>query len=238
MKIVYLNCHYGVTPSKFLSAIIDTGVKKNLLIEEMKKLGIPFEMKVRKEEKGQFKGTYIALKTQEKKSPVTLKEIINLINLSNLESDIKNKIKFIFNKIAEAESEVHKEPKEKVLLYEVGQPKAILTVAGIMSGLKKLKIARLYCSEISTGYGKVKCSHGILSIPTPATSVLMRGIPVFPSNIRGELTTPLGIAIVLSLAEKFGKPPPMSIEKIGCGFGLGNGEVASKPLTVCVGSKI
>ena len=81
MKIAYFDCYYGVTPRKLLSAIIDAGVKADILIEEIRKLKIPFGIDIKKEKRGQNKATNIELKTEENKCPTTLNKIINLINL-------------------------------------------------------------------------------------------------------------------------------------------------------------
>ena len=244
MRIAYLDCYYGVTPRKLLSAIIDAGIEANILIEEMKKLNIPFEIDVKREKRGQNKATNIKLKSEEKRCPTTLKEIINLINLSYLESGIKSTVKLIYDKIGEVESKIHKEPKEKVHLYEVGQPKAILIVTGIVAGIKKLKIGEVYCSGLSLGSGNVKCSHGILSVPVPATSLLVKNIPTYALDIKGEMTTPLGTAIVSFLVKKNGHPrsgwgriPLMFIERIGQGFGANDGPLPSEPLSIYLGRK-
>jgi len=232
--VAYIDCYYGITPGKLLAAILDLGASAEVIKREMGKLNLPFEMEIIKESGEGLKFTKIKLKSEAKLKPTNINKILNIINLSSLKPAIKKRITSVFNKIAIAESRVHKEPVDKVCLFEVGHPLSILTVTGIMAGIEELKIKEIYASALALGTGKVKCSHGILSVPTPATSELTKKIPVLQGRIKGELTTPLGAAIILVLARKFATFPSMFVEKVGRGC---SGEDI-RPLTVYLGRKI
>ena len=85
--------------------------------------------------------------------------------------------------------------------------------------MKKLGVVQVFCSKLPLGSGFVKCSHGIVPIPTPATSELLRNIPVYQSDADHEMVTPTGAAVITTLADDFGKMPSMKIVKVGYGAG-------------------
>jgi hypothetical protein len=125
----------------------------------------------------------------------------------------------IFHKLAEAEAKVHGTTTDKVHFHEVGAADSIADIVGVAIGFDLLGIERLVCSPVPTGHGYVEIAHGRCSIPAPATGELLRGIPLAPLAVEGELTTPTGAAIVAALATGFGPLPPMTVDRIGYGAG-------------------
>lgn len=148
----------------------------------------------------------------------------------------------VFRKLAEAEGGVHGIAPDKVHFHEVGATDAIVDIVGTCLGLDWLNIDQLYCSALPTGGGTVRAAHGLMPVPTPAVLKLweMRQMPVYSNGIDKELCTPTGVAIATTLATSFGKPPAMSIQRIGLGAGSRNlpipnilrlwlGEMADEP---------
>jgi uncharacterized protein (TIGR00299 family) protein len=107
---------------------------------------------------------------------------------------------------------------EEIHFHEVGGLDAIVDVVGTIIGLKLLGIEEVYSSPLHLGKGFVKCAHGLLPVPAPATLELVKGLPVYGWDIEAELVTPTGAAIISTLA-KFDPPPPMRVERIGYGAG-------------------
>ena len=142
-----------------------------------------------------------------------------IINNSKLDKEIKNKIKKVFYKIAVAEAKVHKTSIDKIHFHEVGAIDTIIDVAGAVIGFKKLEIKKIYCSKINTGTGFVEFSHGKWPVPAPATAEMLKNVSVYHNNIKFELVTPTGAAIIATLADKFGDMPIIKVEKIGYGAG-------------------
>lgn len=132
---------------------------------------------------------------------------------------MKELSKRIFLKLARAESKVHNVDINKIHFHEVGAIDSILDIVGTSIGLKKLNIKKVYSSYLSLGRGFVKCSHGIIPIPAPATVELIKGIPVHSMDVSGELVTPTGAAIITTLTNNFGRIPLMNIHKVGYGTG-------------------
>jgi uncharacterized protein (DUF111 family) len=220
MKTAYIDCYYGVTPRKLLAAVLDSGAPEPEA--QMKKLGVKFRIK-KSGRTGGIPCTVLDLECRALLKPTNIGEITAFIKSSSVRQTVKNKLCKIFYSVAAAESKVHGEPVEEVHLFEVGHPAAILAATGIIAGLEELKIGIIYVSPLALGSGEVRCSHGLLSVPTPATRELTRGIPVLDTSMVGELTTPLGAAIISFLARGFGGFPEICVENIYCGAAAEDG---------------
>ena len=122
--------------------------------------------------------------------------------------------------------------------HEVGAVDAIVDVVGTVFGLHELGVGRLSCSELPLMSGQVECAHGTLPLPAPATAELLRGAPVRGLPGDAELVTPTGAALVVTLAESFGPPPPMTVATVG--VGLGHRDLGRRPnlLRLLVGAAV
>jgi uncharacterized protein (TIGR00299 family) protein len=125
----------------------------------------------------------------------------------------------IFTRLGEAEAKVHGTTIRKVHFHEVGAVDSIADIVGSAIGLTLLGVDRIVCSPIPTGSGFIEIEHGRVSVPAPATTELLTGIPLAPSIVACELTTPTGAAIVATVADEFGPLPPMKIGRVGLGAG-------------------
>lgn len=150
-----------------------------------------------------------------------LPEIEHLIRSAGLPARAETWSLKIFRQLAVAEGAVHGIPPEQVHFHEVGATDAIVDIVGTCLGLDWLNIDQLYCSALPTGGGTVRAAHGRLPVPTPAVLKLweMRQIPIYSNGIQRELVTPTGAAIVTTLAQQFGPPPAMSLQRVGLGAG-------------------
>ncbi|MBM3239731.1 nickel pincer cofactor biosynthesis protein LarC [Candidatus Poribacteria bacterium] len=166
-----------------------------------------------------------------------LSDIFTLIDESNLNQRIKNTTKAIFDRLAAAEAKVHGVTKDTVHLHEVSAVDSIVDIVGAVIGIDLLDIEEVYASPISLGSGFVRCSHGVMPVPVPGTLELLVGVPVRQTNIRKELVTPTGAAIITTLAKGFGAMPQMTIDKIGYGAGSRDLEEQPNLLRVIIGEK-
>ena len=126
----------------------------------------------------------------------------------------------VFRNLGEAESKSHNVPMEKVHFHEVGAVDSICDIVGACVALDLLGIAGVHCSRINVGSGTVNTEHGILPVPAPATTELLKSRPIYAAGPEAELTTPTGAAIVTTLGKTFGPPPPMRV--LGQGYGAGD----------------
>src|SRR5690606_31851043 len=119
--------------------------------------------------------------------------------------------------LAEAEAQSHGTTVEKVHFHEVGAIDSIFDFVGIAVALDWLAPERVTCRPVPTGNGFVDCEHGRMPVPAPAVANLLRGIPLAPTSIQSELTTPTGAAFLKVVVDQFLEQPPMTIENIGIG---------------------
>jgi pyridinium-3,5-bisthiocarboxylic acid mononucleotide nickel chelatase len=156
-----------------------------------------------------------------------LKDIEDIVNGSTLNESIKNNALKIFRKIAEAESTVHNKPIDEIHFHEVGAIDSIIDIVGAAICIDILKPEKIYFSDIELGGGTVRCAHGILPVPAPATSLILKGIPVHQGGVHFEATTPTGAAILAATGDKV--PSELRYSVTATGYGIGHKENPTLP---------
>lgn len=229
MKIAYFDCFSGISGDMIIGALLDLGVDFNFLKKELKKLDLKdYELAVKKEERNHLWGKKFVIKIKEKNHQERhLNDIINLINNSRLSSFVKEKSISIFQNLANVEAKIHQTSSDKIHFHEVGAIDAIIDIVGSVIGIENLGIEGIYCSSINLGSGFIKCRHGILPVPAPATVHLLKNFLVYTSKIQFELTTPTGAAIISTLADPFVSYPLFKIKNSG--FGIGETKIDDIP---------
>ncbi len=224
MRIAYFDCFSGASGDMILGSLIDAGLSARLLREELKKLRLPtIHLKVKKVLKAGLSATQVIVEGKsEKKSHRNLKEILGIVKRSGVEAKVKEKSKEIFKRIASVEANIHQTQMGEVHFHELGGLDSIIDIVGSVWGIQKLGIEKIHVSKVNVGGGFVKCEHGILPVPAPATLSLMEGKPIYSSGVERELLTPTGAAILTTLGSEFGSIPPMKVERIGYGAGRDN----------------
>ncbi len=157
----------------------------------------------------------------------SLEDIRQIVSGFSLSEKVKADILAVFNLIAEAESHVHDRPITEIHFHEVGTMDAIADVTAVCMLMDELKADRITASYVCTGSGTVRCAHGILPVPAPATAYILKGIPVYSGEIRAELCTPTGAALLKHFVQSFGTMQTMSVEKIGYGCGRKDFDIAN-----------
>ncbi|ANM29205.1 hypothetical protein ABI59_05770 [Acidobacteria bacterium Mor1] len=147
------------------------------------------------------------------------REIRRILSKSGLAPAVRRRAEAVFRRLLEAEAEVHGKTFDSVHLHEAGGIDAIVDVVGTCFALDRLAPDRIVVSPMRTGFGQVRCAHGVYPIPAPATALLCRGVPVFAGDIPGEHLTPTGAALLTTLADEWGEMPAMTPETIGYGAG-------------------
>lgn len=221
MRIAYFDCFSGASGDMILGALIDAGLSPQRLRRELKKLQIPtIHLKAEKVLKAGLAATQVTVEGRnEKKSHRNLKEILRIVERSGVEADVKEKSREIFERIASVEGKIHRMPMEEIHFHELGGLDSIVDIVGSVWGIRQLGIEKIYVSKVNVGGGFVKCEHGILPVPAPATLSLMEGKPIYSSGVERELFTPTGAAILTTLGSEFGSMPLINVERIGHGAG-------------------
>ena len=220
MKIAYFDCFSGISGDMIIGALLDEGLKLEILEKELKKLGLSgYQLEVNKVAKKGIFATQFKVNIKEKGVERRFKDILKIIEHSGLAKEVKDDIKKIFFRLAQAESKIHQQDMDKIHFHEIGGLDSIIDIASAVIGVKALGINEIYASAIPVGKGFVKCAHGLLPVPAPATLELLKGIPTYSGGIESEMVTPTGAAIISTLATGFGERPLMKIREIGYGAG-------------------
>ena len=237
MKIAYLDCMSGISGDMTLGALVDAGVDLSAIQAGIDSLGLPDCRLVATEVKKRgFRATSVTVEHEPEHAHRHLHHITDMIDASDVITPAQKELaKRIFTRLGEAEAHVHGSTLRKVHFHEVGAVDSIADIVGSAIGWDLLGVERIECSPIPTGHGFVKIAHGRVSIPAPATAELLKGIPIAPSDVECELTTPTGAAIASTIVDQFGYLPPMQIETIGYGAGDKDLETQGNILRLLVG---
>ena len=155
-----------------------------------------------------------------------LQDIMEIINASELSESIKGAAEKVFRAIAEAEAKVHGKTVEEVHFHEVGAIDTIIDVVGCLLGLEYLQVEKIYVGTVTTGFGFVRCAHGLMPVPAPATAELLQKLPQRQGQVAKEMTTPTGAALLKVLAEySEGLPQGWTGDYIAYGAGTRDVEI-------------
>jgi len=221
MRTAYFDCFSGASGDMILGALIDAGLSPRRLREELKKLRIPtVHLRVRKVLKRGISGTQVIVEGRsERRSHRNLKEVLQIVRRSRVETEVKERSEEVFKRIASVEAKIHQIPEEEVHFHELGGLDSIVDIVGSVWGIRALGLDKIHVSKVNVGGGFVKCEHGILPVPAPATLSLMKGKPIYSSGVERELLTPTGAALLTTLGSEFGSMPRIHVERIGYGAG-------------------
>ena len=228
MRIAYFDLISGISGDMTVAALLDLGVPRPRLREELDKLkGIDFRIRVgRKTVNGIRAGRFqvIAGKDQPGRR---WSGIRRLIQRSGLSADVRARAIAIFSKLAEAEAKVHGVSPEDVHFHEVGAVDSVVDIVAVAIATCHLDIDAFACSTVPLGRGLTGSLHGVLPVPAPATLELLEGFPVEDAGLEAENVTPTGAAILSALVSRKGEAVPMRIERTG--YGAGTLEFPDRP---------
>ncbi|HOO25886.1 MAG TPA: nickel pincer cofactor biosynthesis protein LarC [Clostridiales bacterium] len=156
-----------------------------------------------------------------------MSEIETIVSRLSLGEKIKEDILAVYNLIAQAESQVHGVAVNKIHFHEVGSMDAIADITCFCYLMDKIDPEKVIASPVHVGSGHVRCAHGILPVPAPATALILKGVPIYGGGVKGELCTPTGAALLKHFVDDFGPMPVMEIEAIGYGMGKKDFEAAN-----------
>ena len=245
MKALYLDCASGISGNMFLGACIQLGVPEKYLRQELEKLNLAkeYQLEISDVSKNGIGAAYVDVKLLKEFEPEqiettnirrlprilnhhehrTFADIRKIIDSSELSAAVKNKALSIFSVIAQAEGKVHQKPADEVNFHEVGAVDSIVDIAGCAICVDYLEVEKIFVGRVNVGSGFVKCAHGLMPVPAPATAELLQGFKTYSYGAEKELTTPTGAAIINALAEfRADLPDDFTSEKIGYGAGTLN----------------
>ena len=157
----------------------------------------------------------------------SLHDIEHIVEHLEVSDFVKKNVIEVYNLIAQAESHAHGKPVTDIHFHEVGTMDAVADITCVCMLIEMLGAQQIIASPINVGSGQVHCAHGILPVPAPATAFILQGIPTYNNQIKGELCTPTGAALLKHFVSSFGSMPPITTEKIGYGMGKKDFEAAN-----------
>lgn len=244
MNLLYFDCFSGISGDMTVGALIDAGGDPEYLAEQLTKLNMSDEYKLSwdKLNKNGIMSTKFNVILENKHDDHlhakhyanenghqsnhndhvahrSYQEIVKLIKQAGFSENVENLAIRIFTKLGKAEGIIHGVPLEDVHFHEVGAVDSIIDIVSVAILLDALDIEKIISSPIPVGSGRIHIDHGIYPVPAPATLEILRNVPVVMSDLKGELTTPTGAAIVSELASEYSSLPSMVIKSIGYGAG-------------------
>jgi hypothetical protein len=218
-RALHFDCFSGVAGDMTLAALLDAGADEHIVRAGLDSMQLPIRLNVERVRKGGFAACYVYIQAPEESAHRHLPEVEAIILRANISTSARNLALRIFRRLAEAEASVHGIPIEKVHFHEVGALDSIADIVGVAIAMDSLGIESVSSRSVPTGSGMVKCAHGLMPVPTPATLLLLRGAPLATSTIKTELTTPTGAAILAATVSSWSDTPAMVVHKVGLGAG-------------------
>jgi uncharacterized protein (TIGR00299 family) protein len=236
MKLAYFDCFSGISGDMVLGAMVSLGVPLEWLRAELASLSVAgYSLSSEKVSRHGIQAIQVGVHIEETHHHRTFRTIADLIDKCSLSERVREKSLAIFDRIAAAEASVHGIAKEEVHFHEVGSVDAIVDVVGACLCFEYLGIEKVVASPLPLGGGFVKCRHGTLPVPAPATLQIVKGIPVYAGPVEKEMVTPTGAAIIAEFASSFALLPTMHIDEIGYGAGTRQLDLQPNLLRVIVG---
>ena len=221
-KVLVYDCFSGISGDMHIGAMLDLGVPRQLLIDALARLGMndEYELLIAEDAKLGITGTKVTVKLKKKSEHARhLSDIRKIIEAADYSPDVTERALDIFMKIAVAEAKIHGTSIEAVHFHEVGATDSIVDVVAAAICLSHLNVDQVVCPTLELGGGMVRCAHGLMPVPAPATAEILVGIPCRYNGVDEEATTPTGAAIIKHAVHGFELPNQLNVTRIGYGIG-------------------
>ncbi len=220
MKIAYFDCFAGAAGDMLVAAMLDAGLDFDFLKAQIATLDIEnLDLTLTETKRCGLRALTFTPTAPHQHHHRHLHDITTLITQSKISDKAKQTAVAIFDRLAKAEAAVHGKDPNDIHFHEVGAVDSIVDIVSASIGLEALNVQKVYCSTLSVGGGTVKCAHGTLPVPAPATAELIKRLPIAGGPVQFELLTPTAAAILATVVDEFAPLPTMKIEAVGCGAG-------------------
>jgi uncharacterized protein (TIGR00299 family) protein len=220
MKIAYFDCFAGAAGDMIVAAMLDAGLDADFIKAQLATLGLKnLDIKVSQTSRAGIRALSFISVVHKEHQHRNLKDITEIITKSGISEKAKKTALTVFEKIANAEGKAHGKDPNEIHFHEVGALDSIVDIVSASVGFDALGLDKVYCSTLSVGGGIVECAHQLLPVPAPATTELLKGVPIVGGPGQVELLTPTAAAILTTVVDRFCPLPSMKIEKIGYGAG-------------------
>ena len=232
MKTLYLDCGMGAAGDMLTAALLELLPDSDAFVEKLNALSVPgVRFEKERSVKCGITGTHMSVTvygaeegeevhgTEHSHHHSGMREIEHIVSHLAVPENVKKDVLAVYGLIAEAESHVHGTPVSQIHFHEVGAMDAIADVTAVCLLMHEISPDEVVVSPVHVGSGQVRCAHGILPVPAPATEYLLREVPIYGGSVKGELCTPTGAALLKRFATRFGDMPVMRTQATGYGMG-------------------
>ncbi len=227
-KVLWVDGSAGASGDMLLGMLVDLGLPVATLQRALATLPVGgWSLRSRSVERCGLAAKKVDVEVGEDGHGRGWNRIEEIVDGADLDATVRRNALAVFRRLVEAEALAHGRPFDEVHLHEAGGTDAIVDVVGTCFGLHALGVERLVVSRLTTGFGSVRCAHGVYPVPGPATLNLVRGFPVEAGSIEAERLTPTGAAILTTLADDWGTLPAMVVE--ASGYGSGSADLGETP---------
>ena len=237
MKICYLDAFSGISGDMTVGALLDAGADWAALVSALEGLQLGAQYRVEKTKRKGIAASKFSVEFEEQKKHRHLPHVEKIISDAKLSSRAEKNALAVFRRLGEAEAKSHAMPLEKVHFHEVGAVDSISDVVGACVALDLLGVEEVRNSQVNVGSGTVNTEHGVLPVPAPATTELLRDVAVYSSGPAVELTTPTGAALLSTLSAGTGGVPALRVLSQGFGAGDKDFKEQANVLRVLIGEK-
>ena len=232
-RLAYLDCVGGLAGDMLLAALLDAGADERIVHTLPAALGLDgVEVVVTRQQRHGIGARHVDIRTGDEVHHRNWRTIRGMLEEADLAPAVRAGAVAAFQRLAEVEGGIHGVPAEEVELHELGAVDALMDVCGAVALLADLGVEEVRCSPLPAARGTTRASHGVLPLPAPATLELLKGVPLVGVEGEGELVTPTGATLAVTLASGFGPLPSLTVEHIG--YGAGTMDTAERPNVVRV----
>lgn len=236
MRTLYLDCGMGAAGDMLTAALLELLPDPEAFLRELNGLGLPgVTWRLERCEKCGIVGSHVSVAVHGREEGTephghdhggehhhhhhSLADIAAILESLPVSERVRADALAVYRRIAQAESAVHGVTVEEVHFHEVGAMDAVADVTAVCLLMERLAPEQVLASPVHVGCGSVRCAHGLLPVPAPATARILQGVPIYGGQIQGELCTPTGAALLTHFAGGFGPMPVLRVRAIGCGMG-------------------
>lgn len=220
-RVLHIDPFGGAAGDMLLGALLDAGADEGELRRILAGLGLSgWRLKVLRDRQQGFAGTRVAVEVDEESHPARhVRDIAALLSAASLPERVRRRALDAFNRLFEAEAGAHGVPIEQAHLHELAAVDAVVDIVGTCAAVELLAVEDITCGSVPVGRGTVQTQHGLLPVPGPAVARLLSGVPLAGHAAEGEMTTPTGAVLLVTLSGTFGQFPAGRLQRVGVGLG-------------------
>lgn len=220
-RVLYLDPFGGAAGDMLLAALLDAGAAEDEVRRTLGGLGLTgWRLEIRRDRQQGFAGTRVVVEMDEIRHPARhFGDVQALLTAATLPERARRRALAVFEALFRAEATVHGQEMERVHLHEAGAVDAVIDIVGTCAALESLQVEKVVCGPVPVGRGTVATAHGLLPVPPPAVAELLRGMPLAAHAADGEMTTPTGAALLVTLVDSWSPPPSGVLLRVGVGLG-------------------